>query len=154
MRDARSVPPLMKQTTAVLSTRRLALACALAYCSLCGAFLPPPIVGTFDRRTVSSTSACGRQARLSSGSATSAARMQQQHGGDDDLQVAVRNLAAQVEDLTAIVRQLATESPPAGVDGADSSSTQNINGAAVGNGATVPLVSAKAAKDEPRQLVR
>lgn len=76
--------------------------------------------------------------------------MQQQD--NDELQVAVRTLAAQVEDLTAMVRQLAVDQPggvvatATVVAGAEISpllpATQNLNGAAVGNGAAVPVVKA------------
>lgn len=73
--------------------------------------------------------------------------MQQSGSGDDELQVAVSKLAAQVEDLTAIVAQLAAE--PAGGAG----SAKGINGAVVDAGATVTVVSTKA-KGDSKPLVR
>lgn len=131
--------------------RSLQMACALlAYCGLCGAFLPPPPIATTlgQHRTSSVASSPTRSGRRSRGSTnTGAVRMQQQD--NDELQVAVRTLAAQVEDLTAMVKMLAEEQPGGAavvVGGADSSSlppaTQNLNGAAVGSGAAVPVVKA------------
>lgn len=72
---------------------------------------------------------------------------QQQSGSEQELQVAVRRLAEQVEDLSAMVAQLAAE--PAG--GADTA--RAINGGVVDGGAAVPVVPTKAAK-ESKPLVR
>lgn len=76
--------------------------------------------------------------------------MQQQHPGssNEELQVAVSKLAAQVEDLTAMVAQLAAE--PAGGAG----SAMGINGAVVDAGAAVPVVSTKAKGGPQQPLVR
>lgn len=61
---------------------------------------------------------------------------------DKELQLAVSRLAEQVEDLTAMVAQLAGQ--PAGVAG---SAAKGINGAVVSGGdAAVPVVPAAKAK--------
>lgn len=79
-----------------------------------------------------------------------------QEPSDDELQLAVRQLAAQVEDLKAIVLQLA-ESGGVGVGSADagaSSQARNINGATVdSSSAAVPVPPAKAAKGASAPLV-
>lgn len=81
--------------------------------------------------------------------------MQEQAGNDDELQVAVRTLAAQVEDLTALVRQLVAEPAGTGVGNvAAASASQNINGADVGGGVAVPVVPTKASKGGSAQLVK
>lgn len=78
-----------------------------------------------------------------------------QHGGssssDQELHVAVSRLAEQVEELTAMVAQLAGQ--PAGDAG---SSAKGINGAVVGGGSVavqvVPVTKAKGDSSAP--LVR
>ncbi|CAM9523102.1 unnamed protein product [Pylaiella littoralis] len=128
----------------------LTLACALAYCGLCGAFLPPPTATTtttataaFHPRALSSSPSGRGQGRSSR---TSIVRMQ--HGGssssDQELHVAVSRLAEQVEELTAMVAQLAGQ--PAGDAG---SSAKGINGAVVGGGSVaVQVVPVTKAKDD------
>lgn len=74
--------------------------------------------------------------------------MQQSGSSDEELQVAVSKLAAQVEDLTAMVAQLAAE--PAGGAG----SAKGINGAVVDAGAAVPVVSTESKGDSKPPLVR
>lgn len=68
---------------------------------------------------------------------------------DEELQVAVRTLAAQVEDLTAMVRRLAEETGvgAGGAEAAPSATSHNINGSAIGNGAGVPGVTAAGVKE-------
>ena len=78
-----------------------------------------------------------------------------QEASDDELQLAVRQLAAQVEDLRAIVLQLA-ESGGVGVGSADAATSpqvHNINGATVDTSAAVPVPAAKAAKGASTSLV-
>ncbi|CAM9618212.1 unnamed protein product [Ectocarpus fasciculatus] len=129
-----------RQSTSPILT--LTIACALAWCGLCGAFLPPPAGTTTARRqqALLPPSAAGTGRRCSgAGAAASAVRMQQGSGGSDqELQVAVSKLAGQVEELTAIVAQLAAE--PEGSAGA----AKAINGGVVDGGAALPVVSAKA----------
>lgn len=132
----------------------VALAFALAYCGLCGAFLPPLAVTTLNRRMPSPWSARGQSERIPRRSAATAVRMTQEPT-DDELQLAVRQLAAQVEDLKAIVLQLA-ESGGVGAGSAAagaSSQAQNINGATVDSSAAVPAPPAKAAKGASAPLV-
>lgn len=74
--------------------------------------------------------------------------MQQSGSSDEELQVAVSKLAAQVEDLTAMVAQLAAE--PVGGAGGEN----GINGAVVDAGAAVPVVSTKAKGESKTPLVR
>ena len=76
--------------------------------------------------------------------------MQQMGSSDEELQVAVSKLAAQVEDLTAMVAQLAGE-PAGGAGGA-----KGINGAVVDAGAAVPVVSttSKGKSESKPPLVR
>ncbi len=132
----------------------LSLAILLAGCRLCGAFFAPPAAAP-------TTSAAPQHRAFSSlpsflpsrgndGSirASSVRMQQQQPGSDQELQVAVRKLAEQVEDLTAMVAQLAAE--PAGSAG----TARTINGGVVEGGvASVPVVSTKA-KDGSKPLVR
>lgn len=133
----------MKRATSTL------LLAFLAVCRLCGAFLPAParttttIVAVRHRALSSSPSARSQQGRH-----RTSVRMQQQPGSDEELQVAVSRLAAQVEDLTAMVAQLAAE-PAGGAGGA-----KGINGAVVDTGAGVPVVSTKAKGESKPPLVR
>lgn len=71
----------------------------------------------------------------------------QQGSSDQELQVAVSKLAGQVEELTAMVAQLAAE------PGGSAGSTTAINGGVVDGGAALPVVSTKA-KGESKPLVR
>lgn len=149
------------------STRRLALTSLLACCGLCGAFLPPPVVVNTSRQPASASSTrpspsarVGRRSRQlsrSGGLATANNVVRMQGSTDDELQLAVRSLAAQVEDLTAVVRQLTGEQPSSSGAVATTSATQNINGAAVGKGGpAVPGVPAgkAASKGGSGELVR
>lgn len=72
----------------------------------------------------------------------------QQGSEEDILQTAVKTLAEQVEDLTAMVKQLA--------DDTVSGSSQVINGAAVENNAAIPVgsPSPSAGKEKSKELVR
>lgn len=67
---------------------------------------------------------------------------------DEDLQTAVKTLASQVEDLTAMVKQLVTEPAPGG--GEQISTSQHINGAEVVKRTAASGVTTKA----PKELVR
>ncbi|CAM9607341.1 unnamed protein product [Hapterophycus canaliculatus] len=124
----------------------MALVCALANCCLCGAFLPPPAAMTtattaWQRRAVSLTSMPRQYCpRLPRERGSSAVRMQQQPGSDQELQVAVSKLAGQVEELTAMVAQLAGE------HAGGKSSAKSINGAVLEGVAAVPVAPAKTAK--------
>ncbi|CBJ27335.1 conserved unknown protein [Ectocarpus siliculosus] len=118
----------------------LTLACALAWCGLCGAFVPPPAGTTtaWRQQAPLPPSAAGTRRRCGGGGAASAVRMQQGSGSDQELQVAVSKLAGQVEELTAMVAQLAAE--PGGNAGA----AKAINGGVVDGGSALPVVSTKA----------
>lgn len=78
--------------------------------------------------------------------------MQQQPGSDQELQVAVSKLAGQVEELTAMVAQLAAE------QAGGNSNAKNINGAVLDGGAAVPAAPVKTAesgaKSGSKPLVR
>lgn len=146
----------MHESRGALTKRAaIALGFALAYCRLCGAFLPPPAVSTLNRDISSPRSVAGQWERIPRRGTATAIRMTQE-SGDEELQLAVRQLAAQVEDLRAIVMQLAE---PAGVQtgsvgAATSSQGQNINGAAVDSSAAIPVLPAKPAKGAAAPLVR
>lgn len=64
--------------------------------------------------------------------------MQQGSGSDQELQVAVSKLAGQVEELTAMVAQLAAE------PGGNAGTAKAVNGGVVDGGAALPVVSTKA----------
>lgn len=133
----------------------LHLAILLAGCRLCGAFFAPPAAATTatsaaPQHRAFSSSPTSPPSRGEHGSkrASSVRMQQQQPGSDQELQVAVRKLAEQVEDLTAMVAQLAAE-PVGSVDTA-----RAINGGVVEGGvASVPVVSTKS-KDGSKPLVR
>lgn len=78
--------------------------------------------------------------------------MQQQPGSDQELQVAVSKLAGQVEELTAMVAQLAGEQV------ASKSNAKGINGAVLDGGAALPGAPAETpksgAKSGSKPLVR
>ena len=146
----------MQDSPAALMRRpAVALAFALAYCGLGTAFLPPLAVTTLNRGMPSPSSLGVQQwERIPRRTAVIAVRMTQEPS-DDELQLAVRQLAAQVEDLKAIVLQLA-ESGGVGAGSADavvSSQARNINGATVDSSAAVPMPPAKAAKGASAPLV-
>lgn len=115
----------------------------LSACGLCGAFLLPhatqaPVV-RHRHRILSARYPLQHSVRYPVVHGGSKALCRMQVGGDDELQLAVQNLAAQVEDLTAMVKQLADETmATAGKAGAPS---QSINGAAVENHAAVPVAA-------------
>lgn len=78
----------------------------------------------------------------------------QQEGGNNELQLAVKTLAAQVQDLTTMVKQLADDTTTA-----TGGASQIINGAAVENNAAVPVApstapAGKGMKAGPTELVR
>ena len=103
-----------------------------------------PIYTTSYGRDRSLPSASGRSIRY-----VHATRIIRMQGNDDELQTAVRTLASQVEDLTAIVKQLVTDTGTGG--GGSLSSSHNINGAEMVNSSAV---STAVATKEPKELVR
>lgn len=126
--------------------RPLAAASILLACGLGGAFLAPtPTLTTTSCRIPPSSPVCERWSRQASGPVVSTIRMQ---ASDDDLQTAVKTLASQVEDLTAMVKQLVTEPVPGG--GEQHSTSQHINGAEVVKTTAASGVTTKA----PKELVR
>lgn len=153
--DVIATVKMQDSPAALMKRAAVALAFALAYCGTCGAFLPPLAASTLNRGMSLSPSVGGHWERIPHRSAATAVRMAQE-SSDEELQLAVRQLAAQVEDLRAIVLQLAE---PGGVGagsldaGAATSQAQTINGATVDSSAAVPVPPAKAAKDASAPLV-
>lgn len=141
-------------------TRRRWLGCSsvLLGCGLCGAFLPPPAargpVLNRNHRAVASLSNPLRRGARSRIAGTNVACRMQQEGGEDELQLAVKTLAAQVQDLTAMVKQLADDTTVA-----TGGASKLINGAAVENNAAVPIApttvpEGKGKSAGPTELVR
>lgn len=157
-----STTSVRMNATATLTRRRWLSCCSvLLACGLCGAFLPPPAAlgPTLNRnhRVVVSLSDLlqrGVRSRTAGTSTNNIACRMQQEGGNNELQLAVKTLAAQVQDLTTMVKQLADDTTTA-----TGGASQIINGAAVENNAAVPVApstapAGKGMKAGPTELVR